>query len=172
MKHQLPQLQHSLQAYFGAQADVELAYLFGSQASGRAGPLSDVDVAVLLRGQPSQEVQTERTLDFSGDIVRLLHRDDVDVVVLNRAPVALKYQVVRDGILLYCTSRNAADGFRVMTQNAYFDFRPLLEYHRRAFFVRIENGGMLDGYDRHRGAIAADRRRRAGAQGATATALR
>ena len=33
----------------GAEADVVFAYLFGSQATGKAGPRSDIDVAVYLR---------------------------------------------------------------------------------------------------------------------------
>ncbi len=38
----------AIQDYFAEQPDVELAYLFGSYTRNDAGPLSDVDVAVLL----------------------------------------------------------------------------------------------------------------------------
>ncbi len=37
-----------LSAYFANLPRVDLAYLFGSQARRKAGPLSDVDIAVLL----------------------------------------------------------------------------------------------------------------------------
>lgn len=35
-----------IENYFASLHEVELAYLFGSQARGQAGPLSDVDVAI------------------------------------------------------------------------------------------------------------------------------
>ena len=44
----LDEYKPALEAYFAALDDVVLAYLFGSYARGQAGPLSDVDVAVLL----------------------------------------------------------------------------------------------------------------------------
>ena len=39
--------------FFAGQTDVRFAYLFGSQARGEAGPLSDVDLAVALGGDPA-----------------------------------------------------------------------------------------------------------------------
>ncbi|MCX7682029.1 MAG: nucleotidyltransferase domain-containing protein, partial [Anaerolineae bacterium] len=42
-----------------ARHGVVLAYLFGSQAEGRAGPLSDVDIAVLLGPQVPEERWTQ-----------------------------------------------------------------------------------------------------------------
>ncbi|RLC56366.1 MAG: hypothetical protein DRI80_16390, partial [Chloroflexota bacterium] len=50
MEAYLPQL-HDLLARHG----VVLAYLFGSQAEGTAGPLSDVDIAVLLGPEVPRE---------------------------------------------------------------------------------------------------------------------
>ncbi len=41
-----------LTAFFATQPDVVAAYLFGSQAQGRATPRSDVDIAVLLTRMP------------------------------------------------------------------------------------------------------------------------
>ena len=39
----------AIEQYFAALDEVVLAYLFGSHARGEAGPLSDIDIAVLLR---------------------------------------------------------------------------------------------------------------------------
>ena len=37
-----------LRRYFKDKAQVKMAYLFGSMASERGGPLSDIDIGVLL----------------------------------------------------------------------------------------------------------------------------
>ena len=147
------QLQDSLKAYFAPQSDVVLAYLFGSHATGRAGPLSDVDVAVLLAGQPSAHACFDRRLDIIGGLMSLLRTNDVDVLVLNQATLVLRYQVVRSGILVHCADRQAAVGFRVETLNLYFDFKPILDHHRRVFFAKIRAGEMLSGYNPHRDAV-------------------
>jgi len=140
---------------------VVLAYLFGSHASGRAGPLSDVDVAVLLTGRPSARGCFKRRLDIIGGLMSLFHMNDVDVVILNQAPLALRYQVVRSGILVHCADRQAAIRFRVETLNLYFDFKPILDHHRRVFFAKIRAGEMLSGYNPHRGAVERHKKRRA-----------
>ncbi len=42
------ELDNKLMDFFNKQEHVRLAYLFGSAASGKAGKLSDIDIAVLL----------------------------------------------------------------------------------------------------------------------------
>jgi predicted nucleotidyltransferase len=46
-------LQHQIETVVYAQPDVRLVYLFGSQVSGTTGPLSDIDLAVLLAREAS-----------------------------------------------------------------------------------------------------------------------
>ncbi len=76
--------------------DVAVAYLFGSHARGTAGPLSDVDVAVLLaEGSPAV-----RHLALVDPVAEVVGSARADVVVLNDAPVALAYRVLRDGVRL------------------------------------------------------------------------
>jgi predicted nucleotidyltransferase len=73
---------------------VKFAYLFGSQASGQAGPLSDMDIAVYLdrRVKP----WTYRLI-LMEKLAKLLKRDDLDLVVLNQAPPLLGQQIIKYG---------------------------------------------------------------------------
>ena len=47
------ELCEKLQSLFTIRPNVELALLFGSQARGEAGSMSDVDIAVLFTARPS-----------------------------------------------------------------------------------------------------------------------
>ncbi len=60
-------------------------HLIGSQAEGKAWPLSDVDIAVLLEPQVPQERWTDIQIELTNDLIGLFHRDDIDVAILNRA---------------------------------------------------------------------------------------
>ena len=147
----LAQCLPKLEAYFASQLSVALAYVFGSQVRGKAGPLSDLDVAVLLAGEPTPAECTDRRLDFIGDLMRLLQTNDVDVVVLNVAPLALRYAVIRGGRLVFARQRQEAIEFRVQTMSRYFDFQPILERHQRILFARIKRGELGRGYNPYRG---------------------
>jgi hypothetical protein len=83
----------------------------------------------------------------------VLDTDEVDVVILNQAPPALKYAVLRDGILLTCLDESARVAFYVHTLNAYLDFRPVLRRHERALLERARTGDLLYGYNPHRGSL-------------------
>jgi hypothetical protein len=73
---------------------VVVAYLFGSLAQGDAGPLSDVDVAVLLGDNlPPGEALALR-LQLMEALGRALCVGRVDVVVLNDAPYLLQHRVI------------------------------------------------------------------------------
>ncbi len=113
-----------LQTHFAAQRDVLLAYVFGSQARGKAHVRSDLDVAVLLDGHPTNLACTDRRLDLIGDLSRLMQTSDldVDVVILNQSPLALRYRVIRDGKLAFAREHSIAIEYRVRTLDLYFDF--------------------------------------------------
>ncbi len=152
----LSRVRPQLERYFAGQPQVLVAYLFGSQVLGRPGPLSDLDVAVLLSGAPTADECFEARLEFIGGLMNLLHTNDVDVLVLNRAPLVLRYQVLRTGQVVYCRDRQAMVSFRVRTLNEYLDFKPVLDHHRKLFFKHILEGTWLDGYNRYRGKVTSD----------------
>ena len=71
--------------------EVEFAYLFGSVVSGRHTPTSDVDVAVHV--SPSADGETVRRTAARA-ASRHLRSDALDVVLLNRAPLALAGRIL------------------------------------------------------------------------------
>jgi predicted nucleotidyltransferase len=111
---------------------VVLAYLFGSQAEGKAGPISDVDIAVLLGPQVDREQWFQVQLDLIGELTGLFHRNDVDVVILNEATPLLAYQVVRYGRILYeDEAMLPAVDFAAHAVSRYADTVPLRRLKRR-----------------------------------------
>jgi predicted nucleotidyltransferase len=133
----------ALEAYFAALDDVVLAYLFGSHARGQAGPLSDIDVAVLLAGQPDDSRCFDMRLEIIGGLIDILRADDVDVAILNQTPLALRYRVLRDGVLLFCR-----------------DHQAMIERHEHAILERARKGELLHGHNPHRGTLERYRRLR------------
>jgi len=119
-----------------AESTVVAAYLFGSVARGEAGPLSDVDVALLVRDERQAAEVCGRIMD---ELCRRLRTDRVDVVSLADTSIPLRYRVVRDGVLVL--SRDAAVVERFVTETVlqYLDFKPLRD---RAFAVARQ--AMLD----------------------------
>lgn len=108
---------------------IAAAYLFGSQASGRARADSDVDLAVLYARQPVPAL-SGGPLTLEGELERSLGRR-VQLVVLNGAPVDLAIRVLRRGRLVYERDRSARIRFEVSTRNTYFDLEPILRRCRR-----------------------------------------
>ncbi len=62
------------------------AYLFGGLARGRVSPLSDVDIAIYLAD--GADIAQEK-LETLGKLNELLKTDEVDLVILNTAPLIL-----------------------------------------------------------------------------------
>lgn len=151
----------ALERYFASLGDVVLAYLFGSHARGQAWAQSDIDIAVLLTGRSDDDRCDDARLEIIGGLMELLHTDDVDVLILNQAPPALRYAVLRDGILLFCRDRRALREFYVWTVNEYLDFQPILRRHEAALLEKARKGELLRGYDPYRGALERYRRLRA-----------
>lgn len=137
----------SLVDYLVAQPDVLAAYLFGSYATGKARPRSDVDVAVLLSQADGFE-RFERRLRLTGEVEDALGRR-ADVVVLNDAPPLLTHQVLREGRLIFERDRAARVEFEVRAGKIYADLQPMYDYHSRDLFQKVKEVG-LSGRRRNR----------------------
>ncbi|MCX7681172.1 MAG: nucleotidyltransferase domain-containing protein [Anaerolineae bacterium] len=122
-----------------ARHGVVLAYLFGSQAEGKAGPLSDVDIAGLLGPQVPEERWTQVQIDLINDLIGLFHRDDVDVTLLNRATPVLAQEVVRSGQVIYEAEPGARIDFQVAALRRYVDTEPLRRLQNRRLLERVES---------------------------------
>ena len=84
----------SVHSFLVSFEDIVFAYIYGSFARGE--PMRDLDVALYTT--------EEKDFLFAIDIAALLRRDtgfEVDVTVMNHAPVALQFAILRDGLLLF-----------------------------------------------------------------------
>lgn len=98
---------------------VRAAYLFGSQAAGRAGRGSDLDLAII----PTDPSLKENKLDILAELARRGYCN-VDLVLLDEDDLVLAYEAIRLNRLIY-----AGPGFdrgatysRVVRK--YLDFEP------------------------------------------------
>ncbi len=103
---------------------VVLAYLYGSQARGDAGPLSDVDVAALFAPDIPESERFQRVLHLIGELGEVFGRDDVYVVDLAGASPLLRHRVYYDGLVLYCPDDAVRVRFAVEALRDYVDTAP------------------------------------------------
>ena len=105
------------------------AYIFGTQATKRAQPASDVDIALLL--EPGKE-QTFDYLEFKVAMERSLNKD-VDLVILNNASEPIKHQVRRDGKLAFDRRPDQRKRWEMMSRKYYQDFLHLHSIYMQGF---------------------------------------
>jgi hypothetical protein len=111
---------------------VRLVYAFGSAASDTAGPLSDVDVAVLL----------DRHLDWDAERELRGHLDVVaprtDLVILNQAPPALRFEVITNGRCLFARDPREQAEFEIVGLSRFLDFQPVRRVQQEYLRARVE----------------------------------
>ena len=94
------------------------AFLFGSYAKGKEKSSSDIDVALLLSEMKTSDFDP---LDFATELEKKMG-SMVDVVILNNAGEALKFEVRRYGKLIFERSSQQRKRFEVKSRKTYEDF--------------------------------------------------
>lgn len=122
-----------LQAFFCAREDVSTAWVFGSVARGGAGPLSDIDVAVLPAAGLDRAARVELALSLAGRLQGALGIDRVDVVSLPDAGATLAHRVVTEGVRVFGEGLRAATEAEIRAVTTYWDLEPV----RRAKRARL-----------------------------------
>jgi predicted nucleotidyltransferase len=119
---------------------VLFAYLFGSYGKGTAGPLSDVDIALYLDESEKRTNFTDERLNLLDLANRVLRTDEVDLIILNEAPLSLKFQVLKTGQLLFSKDQTTRVHFETSVFDQYMDHEPLRYRNWRGLAARLKEG--------------------------------
>ena len=119
---------------------VAAAYVFGSQARGNPGPLSDVDVAVWAAPGSDAGRRFTLRLELTKAATRALDGETVDLVVLDDASPLLRHRAWRDGELLIDRDprTRVRDEARALVE--FLDTKPLREQTAAGVSNRIAEG--------------------------------
>ena len=108
---------------------VIFAYLFGGLASGRVQPLSDVDIAIYVAQTAGL---AEYKLGLFEKLADSLGTSEVDLIILNTAPVSLTGRVLQNKQVLVDKVPGRRHAYESLMLREFFDFQILEE----AYFNR------------------------------------
>lgn len=118
ISHRIP----ALVDYFEKNKDLLAAYLYGSYGTAEQTPLSDVDIAVLLKWEVKDNFNKQ--LEISSKVAEITGSDDVNVLFLNSVPVIMQFRVIKTGRLLFVRGQAELADFQELVCKIYADFMP------------------------------------------------
>jgi predicted nucleotidyltransferase len=115
--------------------EVMFAYLHGSFL--KDDRFRDIDVAVFLKESPALPLRHE--LRLADELWRYLDKPafELDVKVLNSAPVYFQYEVIRSGEAIYSRDEAERIEYEATLASDYLDYKPTLDFFDRELLARI-----------------------------------
>lgn len=95
---------------------IKLIILFGSRAKGITGLKNDIDIAVLTQ----KTLNNQKEYNMFQDFIRILKSDNLDIAILNFSSPLLRFQVAKDGKLLYEQKKGDFRKFQLITIKDYW----------------------------------------------------
>jgi hypothetical protein len=129
------EIERRLRPILAGEERVRFAYLFGSVASGENRQGSDVDVAVML--EPRGTLVDDATLHDR--LANAIAGTEVDMLVLNDAPLWLRFRAV-GGRVLFSRDDRARITDRERVEKEFLDFKPYHDEYLRATRDRARRG--------------------------------
>lgn len=113
---------------------IVFAYLFGSQAKGKTGGLSDIDLAVYFSEEVPAKDYFKARLALLGDLVFLFKKENIDLVVLNEAPPLLAHRILKHGRLIFSDDEKIRVEYETKAVLKYLDWKPYLDKYTKEVF--------------------------------------
>jgi len=98
-------------------SDIVFAYLFGGLLRDRRNPLSDVDLALYLKSMKRLD-----PLTLFGKASQVLGTDEIDLVVLNSAPISLAGRILQKREVLIDKDPFLRHRYESRILREFFDF--------------------------------------------------
>lgn len=102
---------------FAKDSNIIFAYLFGSLAKGKGNPLSDVDLGIYVK-----DIRGLNYLSLFSKISQILCTDEIDLVVLNTAPISLAGRILLERKLLIDKDPFLRHKYESRILREFFDF--------------------------------------------------
>lgn len=120
--------------------DIAAAYIYGSAARGKLTPMSDIDVALVLRERSAFNQKLSLLVEVGSDLQKLFRRE-ADVKILNEVQsLPLLHEILSTGKLVFERDRELHRAFVARAVIAYLDFEPIYERCLTTYARRIRHG--------------------------------
>ncbi len=129
-----------LEKYFSNRSDVLMAFVFGSRAKKRFTKISDWDIAAYFESPYAGKVELESDRDYPcesevwGDLVKILETDNVDFIILNRAPASVAASAVAQGLPLAIKNRKIYLEFMLAATTEAEDYRRTAKEYAQVYW--------------------------------------
>jgi predicted nucleotidyltransferase len=114
--------------------ELKIVVLYGSQATGKAKADSDIDIAILGK----RRIDFDKHVELINEFTTLFQADEVDVKLLHNTNPLFRYEVMRDGILLYGADYDFVS-FGAFAFRDYMDSQSLFQLKRIIIKKRMEH---------------------------------
>lgn len=130
---------------------IELAYLYGSFATGLANEDSDVDIGILIKPEYAYAVDFKFEFALAEKIEGILEsRKEADLRVINKAPLYAQYQVIKPGQVLYAANDKNRVEFETYVISRYLDMKYYWDLYDQYRRQRLERGEFGAGFKRNK----------------------
>ena len=125
----------ALKDVFQRYPEIQAVYAFGSVGSNKMHRESDLDLAIVSRDLTFKEEKLQLLTDLAS-----FGFCNVDLVFLDTEDIVLKYEAIRQNLIIYATPDFDHGSMYSKVVRQYLDFAPYLETQRKAYKRRIERG--------------------------------
>ncbi|MCD6228585.1 MAG: nucleotidyltransferase domain-containing protein [Candidatus Omnitrophica bacterium] len=128
-------LKSKLTPVFSQDSRIISAYIFGSSIQGLTHPRSDIDLAILVSFD--KKFSLDDLLNLEVKITLALKTENYDLVVLNDAPLTLRFRIISEGIIIYKADDKMRCDFEERVMQEYYDFLPRLKEFNAEYFSAL-----------------------------------
>lgn len=116
--------------------DLLLGYLYGSFLV--RSDFHDIDIGLIVSGERKPYELFRYTMEIASDLERCITpRYEVDLRILNTAPVEFQYEVVKTGRVVFARDESLRIAFEAEVLAKYLDLKPLYDRMDRALLAPV-----------------------------------
>ena len=130
-----------LAEFFKSREYVELAYLFGSTAENKRGPLSDVDIGVYFSNRLTKNEKMEKRFELTSELAALLKTDKIDLVSMNDASPVINFEIIKPIVPVFVRDEDLKLDVEQKIMSCYLDRKYHENLLNRVFLERIHKKG-------------------------------
>ena len=128
--------------FFQAHDCVELAYLFGSAAKGKAGALSDIDIGVYLSAGMTKAQRNQKRLELIAKLTTTLKNDRIDLLIINDTPPVLNFEIIKPNVLVLARDHDLKLDVEQRIMSRYLDRKYHEDFLNRTLMKKIMEKGL------------------------------